>query len=79
MAEHRERARHFEYLASFISTHVVNFSMCHPKKPVKPADLMPWLNSNRKTQASNATPQQAVTNIRCFLLGRLQAQGSRGA
>jgi hypothetical protein len=38
---HERRIEHDEFMVAQLAACVINFSMAHPKEPVKPADLMP--------------------------------------
>ena len=76
-----ERQReHAELLAGIITAGVVNYSFCHPKQPVKPADFMPSHHRRKpvKTQEELAAEKDLIAqNIRCFLMAQTKLRNKR--
>jgi hypothetical protein len=74
MQQHRERVEYEEYMAGLLAATVANFSMGAPKKPLEPADFMPSRRQKARTKRERPPRQLIAQNIRCFLLGTIEAQ-----
>lgn len=72
LMQRREReTEHAEFMAAQIAAQVVNFSMCHPKDPVRPRDFMP-------SQAGKEPPKPKRVRITKALQKRITANVREG-
>jgi hypothetical protein len=75
-----QEREHAELIGGFVCATVANYAgKILEKTEAKPADFMPSRIAKGMTRSRTAaTPEQAVTNIRCFLKGQMQAQIEAG-
>src|ERR1700744_4789584 len=66
-AAHRSKIRHQEMLFAQLTAVTANFSMCHPKEPLKVQDFMLTRNRNEEPpKPKRETMAQKTEKIRAF-------------